>query len=451
MKVLIANRGEIAVRIIRACHDLGLQTVAIYSEADKEALHVLLADEAICIGTAYSKDSYLKISNIISACEITNADAIHPGYGFLAENAKFASICKSCKLNFIGPSSESIAMLGDKSQAKEIAKKAKCPIIPGTNGIVKDVNDALNEAKKIGFPVYIKASAGGGGKGIRIAENENDFANKFESAKREAESSFNNSDIYLEKMIINPRHIEVQIIGDKFGNYIYLGERDCTIQRRRQKLIEETPSIAINSSLRKKMCHAAINIAKIAKYYSAGTVEFLLDEKNNFYFMEMNTRIQVEHTVSEELTGFDIVKEQLKIAMDKHLSKKQKEIEFKGHVFEFRINAEDPSNNFMPSPGKLNYYIPPGGPNVRLDSQCYAGYVIPPYYDSMIAKLIVKGKDRKEAIMIAKRALKEFHIEGVKSTIAFHEYMLEDENFLKGKYNLNYIDELMQKGCNFKK
>ncbi|NGX56892.1 MAG: Biotin carboxylase [Candidatus Anoxychlamydiales bacterium] len=451
MKVLIANRGEIAVRIIRACHDLGLATVAVYSEADKEALHVLLADEAICIGKSYSTNSYLKISNILSACEITNADAIHPGYGFLSENAKFASICNSCKLNFIGPSSESISLLGDKSKAKEIAKKVKCPVIPGTKGSVKDVNDALTEAKKIGFPVYIKASAGGGGKGIRIAENEHEFIKQFISAQREAEASFNNSDIYLEKMIMNPRHIEVQIIGDKFGNYLFLGERDCTIQRRRQKLIEETPSPVINSHLRKKICNAAINIAKAAKYYSAGTVEFLLDEKNNFYFMEMNTRIQVEHTISEELTGFDLVKEQIKIAMGKKLSKKQKEIEFKGHVFEFRINAEDPSNNFTPSPGKLNYYIPPGGPNVRLDSQCYAGYVIPPFYDSMIAKLIVKGKDRKEAIMTAKRALKEFHIEGVKSTIAFHEYMLDDENFIKGTYNLNYIDDLMKRGCKFKK
>ncbi|HEU63898.1 MAG TPA: acetyl-CoA carboxylase biotin carboxylase subunit [Chlamydiae bacterium] len=449
MKVLIANRGEIAVRIIRACHDLGLPTVAVYSKADSEALHVLLADEAICIGDGPSIESYLKVANILSACEVTGADAIHPGYGFLSENAKFASICESCNLNFIGPSHESISKLGNKAKAKELAKKVKCPVIPGTNGVVNDVADALNEAKKIGFPLFIKASAGGGGKGIRIAKSEKEFVKQFIAAQTEAEASFNNSDIYLEKMIMNPRHIEVQIIADKHGHIVHLGERDCTIQRRRQKLIEETPSPKINAHLRKKLGAAAINIAKAAKYYSCGTVEFLLDEKNNFYFMEMNTRIQVEHTISEELTNVDIVKEQIKVAMGKRLSFKQKEIEFNGHVFEFRINAEDPSNNFQPSPGKLKYYIPPGGPNVRLDSACYSGYVIPPYYDSMIAKLIIKGKDRKDAIKIAKRALKEFHIQGVKSTIDFHLYMLEDEKFLNSDYNLNYVDDLISKGCKF--
>ena len=449
MKVLIANRGEIAVRIIRACHDLGLQTVAVYSKADSEALHVLLADEAICIGDGPSIDSYLKVANILSACEVTGADAIHPGYGFLSENAKFAEICESCNLNFIGPSHKAISKLGNKAHAKAIAKKAKCPVIPGTNGIVNDVADALNEARKIGFPVFIKASAGGGGKGIRIASSEKDFVKQFIAAQSEAEANFNNSDIYLEKMIMNPRHIEVQIIADKHGHIVHLGERDCSIQRRRQKLIEETPSPKINAHLRKKLGAAAVNIAKIAKYYSCGTVEFLLDEKNNYYFMEMNTRIQVEHTISEELTNIDIVKEQIKIAMGKRLSCKQKEIEFVGHVFEFRINAEDPSNNFQPSPGKLKYYIPPGGPNVRLDSACYSGYVIPPYYDSMIAKLIIKGKDRKDAIKIAKRALKEFHIQGVKSTIGFHLYMLEDEKFLNSDYNLNYVDDLISKGCKF--
>ena len=450
MKVLIANRGEIAVRIIRACHDLGLPTVAVYSKADSEALHVLLADEAICIGDGPSIESYLKVANILSACEVTGADAIHPGYGFLSENAKFASICESCNLNFIGPSHESISKLGNKAKAKELAKKVKCPVIPGTNGVVNDVADALNEAKKIGFPLFIKASAGGGGKGIRIAKSEKEFVKQFIAAQTEAEASFNNSDIYLEKMIMNPRHIEVQIIADKHGHIVHLGERDCTIQRRRQKLIEETPSPKINAHLRKKLGAAAINIAKAAKYYSCGTVEFLLDEKNNFYFMEMNTRIQVEHTISEELTNVDIVKEQIKVAMGKRLSFKQKEIEFNGHVFEFRINAEDPSNNFQPSPGKLKYYIPPGGPNVRLDSACYSGYVIPPYYDSMIAKLIIKGKDRKDAIKIAKRALKEFHIQGVKSTIGFHLFMLEDEKFLNSDYNLNYVDDLISKGCKFK-
>ena len=450
-KVLIANRGEIAVRIIRACHDLGLATVAVYSEADHEALHVLLADEAICIGEAPSSKSYLKVANILSACEITNADAIHPGYGFLSENAKFAAICESSGITFIGPSSQTIQKLGDKSQAKAIAKKAKCPVIFGTEGVVKDITEALDQAKKIGFPVFIKASAGGGGKGIRIADSDHDFVKQFLAAQQEAMASFNNSDIYLEKMIVNPRHIEVQILADKHGNCIHLGERDCSIQRRRQKLIEETPSPVLSSSLRKKMGQAAINIAKEAKYYSAGTVEFLLDEKNDFYFMEVNTRIQVEHTVSEEITGIDIVKEQIKIARDEKLNLRQKDVEFKGHVFEFRINAEDPANNFCPSPGELLYYIPPGGPNVRLDSACYSGYKIPPNYDSMIAKLIIKGKNRKEAIMHAKRALKEFHIQGVKSTIDFHLYLLDDENFIKGKYNLNYIDDLILKGCKFKK
>ncbi len=449
MKVLIANRSEIAVRIIRACHDLGIKTVAVYSEADSESLHVLLADEAVCIGKAPSKESYLKVSNILSAAEITNADAIHPGYGFLAENAKFAEICKSCQIEFIGPSAEAISLLGDKAKAKEIAKKAKCPIIPGSDGIVQDVNEGINIARKIGFPIFIKATAGGGGKGIRIAENEHDFVKQFIAAQQEAEASFGNSDVYLEKMVLNPRHIEVQILADKHGRYVYLGERDCSIQRRRQKLIEETPSPYISNSLRKKMGQAAIDIAKEAKYYSAGTVEFLVDEKHNFYFMEMNTRIQVEHTVSEELTGVDIVKEQIRIARGEKLEFKQKDIEFKGHVFEFRINAEDPANNFMPSPGKLEHYIPPGGPHVRLDSACYDGYTITPFYDSMIAKLIVKGKDRTEAIAIAKRALKEFHIMGVKSTIPFHLYMLEDENFLNGKYTLDYIDSLMSKGCKF--
>ncbi|NGX34135.1 MAG: Biotin carboxylase [Candidatus Anoxychlamydiales bacterium] len=449
MKVLIANRGEIAVRIIRACHDLGLETVAVYSKADSEALHVLLADEAICIGDGPAIESYLKVANILSACEITGADAIHPGYGFLSENAKFAKICESCNLNFIGPSHKAIAKLGDKAQAKAIAKKTKCPVIPGTTGVVKDITDALKEAKKIGFPLFIKASAGGGGKGIRIAKSENDFVKQFIAAQREAEASFNNSEIYLEKMIMNPRHIEVQIIADKHGHIVHLGERDCSIQRRRQKLIEETPSPRITPHLRKKLGAAAINIAKAANYFSCGTVEFLLDEKNNFYFMEMNTRIQVEHTVTEVLTNVDLVKEQIKIAQGKKLSFKQKEIKFDGHVFEFRINAEDPSNNFLPSPGKLKYYIPPGGPNVRLDSACYSGYVIPPHYDSMIAKLIVKGKNRKEAIKIAKRALKEFHIQGVKSTISFHLYMLEDEKFLNSDYNLNYVDDLISKGCKF--
>jgi acetyl-CoA carboxylase biotin carboxylase subunit len=448
-KVLIANRGEIAIRVIRACHDLGLQTVAVYSQADSEALHVLQADEAICIGEAPSQRSYLKVANILSACEITGADAVHPGYGFLSENAKFASICESCGLNFIGPSPAAISLLGDKSQAKAIAKKAKCPIIPGSDGIIADAQAGLKESKKIGYPIFIKAVGGGGGKGIRIAYNPEEFARQFAAARTEAQVSFNNPEVYLEKMIVNPRHVEVQVIGDKHGNYVYLFERDCTIQRRRQKLIEEAPSPILSDSLRRKICEAAVSVVKAAGYYSAGTVEFLLDEDKNFYFMEVNTRIQVEHTITEELTGIDLVAEQIKIAQGAKLSFRQKDISMKGHIIQFRINAEDPTKNFAPCPGHLEYYISPGGPHVRVDSACYAGYRIPPNYDSMIAKLIVRGKDRKEAIAIAKRALREFHIGGVHTTIPFHLYMLGDRRFLQNDYNITYIDQLIADGCNF--
>ncbi len=449
-KVLIANRGEIAVRIIRACHDMGLQTVAIYSQADAEALHVLHADEAICVGEAPSQKSYLKIANILSACEITGADAIHPGYGFLSENANFASICESCGVAFIGPSPSSISLLGDKAKAKATAKAAKCPVITGSDGIIEDVKEALKEAKRLGFPIFIKACAGGGGKGIRIAYDADEFVRQFAAARTEAEVSFNNPDVYLEKMIVNPRHIEIQVIGDKHGNYAYLGERDCTIQRRRQKLIEEAPSPILTPAMRKKIGECAVNVVKTAGYHSVGTVEFLLDEEKNFYFMEVNTRIQVEHTITEELTGIDLVKEQIRIAMGEKLSFKQKDVEFKGHVMQFRVNAENPHSNFAPSPGLLEYYIPPGGPHVRVDSACYAGYRIPPNYDSMIAKLIVKGKDREEAIAIAKRALREFHIGGVHSTIPFHNYMLGDARFLENNYCITYIDQLVAEGCNFK-
>jgi acetyl-CoA carboxylase biotin carboxylase subunit len=450
-KVLIANRGEIAVRIIRACHDLGLQTVAVYSQADAEALHVLHADEAICIGEAPSHKSYLKIPNILSACEITGADAIHPGYGFLSENANFASICESCGLNFIGPSPKAISLLGDKAKAKATAYAAGCPVIPGSDGIVTDIKHALKEMKKLGFPIFIKAVAGGGGKGIRIAYNEEEFTKQFAAARAEAEVSFGNPEVYLEKMIQNPRHIEVQVLGDKHGNYIHLGERDCTTQRRRQKLIEESPSPVLSEKLRQKIGQAAVNVVKAANYFSAGTVEFLLDKHHNFYFMEVNTRIQVEHTVTEELTGVDLVIEQLRIAKGEKLKLRQKDVEFKGHVIQFRINAENPSHNFAPSPGKLEYYLPPGGPHVRVDSACYSGYTIPPNYDSMIAKLIVIGKDRTEAIAFGKRALREFHIGGVHSTIPFHLHMLEDHKFLTADFDLTYIDDLIAKGVSFDK
>lgn len=448
-KVLIANRGEIAVRIIRACHDLGLQTVAVYSQADTEALHVLQADEAICIGEAPSNRSYLRIPNILSACEITGADAIHPGYGFLSENANFASICESCGLNFIGPSHYSIALLGDKAKAKATAKKAGCPVIKGSEGVVADIRHGLHEAKKLGYPVFIKAVAGGGGKGIRIANSEEEFMKFYPAARAEAEVSFGNPDVYIEKMIVNPRHIEVQVVGDKHGNYIHLGERDCTIQRRRQKLIEEAPSPVLSAKLRQKMGQAAINVVKEANYYSVGTVEFLLDADHNFYFMEVNTRIQVEHTVTEELTGVDLVKEQIRIAMGKKLQYTQRDINFNGHVIQFRINAENPAQLFAPSPGRLEYYLPPGGPHVRVDSACYSGYQIPPNYDSMIAKLIVKGKTREEAIAVGKRALREFYIGGVSSTIPFHRFMLEDKNFLNTDFTLSYIDTLIADGCQF--
>lgn len=449
-KVLIANRGEIAVRIIRACHDLGLETVAVYSEADAESLHVLFADEAVCIGKASSAHSYLKIPNILAAAEITGADAIHPGYGFLSENAHFASICETSGLTFIGPKSETIALLGDKSRAKAIAKKVKCPVIPGSNGIVETVEEGLKEAKKIGFPIMIKASLGGGGKGIRMAHDEKDFVRQFAAARAEAEVSFNCPDIYLEKFIVNPKHIEVQILGDSHGHYVHLGERDCTTQRRRQKLIEEAPSPALKPSMRKKIGEAAKALAKASSYHTVGTVEFLLDESGHFYFMEVNTRIQVEHTVTEELTGIDLIEQQIRMAQGEKLSLTQNDIVFEGHVFEFRINAEDPSNHFLPSPGKLDYYIPSQGPHVRIDSACYAGYKISPHYDSMIAKLIVKGKDRKDAIARAKRALREFHIGGVHSTIDFHRYMLEHDRFIAADYPISYIDELIAEGCQFK-
>ena len=448
-KVLIANRGEIAVRVIRACHDLGLQTVAVYSQADAQALHVLHAKEAVCIGQASPLSSYLKIPHILSACEMTGADALHPGYGFLSENANFASICESCGLNFIGPSAKAIAMLGDKIQAKQLAKSVRCPIVPGSDGVVATLDEALQVAKDIGFPVFIKASAGGGGKGIRIVYDQEDFARQFSAARAEAQISFGNPDIYLEKMIMQPRHVEIQIIGDQQGNYVYLGERDCSIQRRRQKLIEEAPSPILTPSLRKKMGEAAIHLVKAADYHSVGTVEFLVDEKKNFYFMEVNTRIQVEHTVTEEITDMDLVKEQILIAQGNKLSCKQKYVTLDGHVFQFRINAENPAKSFTPSPGLLEYYIPPGGPNVRVDSACYSGYQIPPYYDSLIAKLIIKGKNRQEAIQIAKRALMEFHIGGIDSTIPFHLFMLDHPAFLSDNYDLGFIDDLIAKGCYF--
>lgn len=441
-KVLIANRGEIAVRVIRACHDLGVESVAVYSQADSEALHVLHAGEAVCIGEPASKLSYLKIPALLSACEITGADAVHPGYGFLSENANFASICESCGLSFIGPSSETIQLLGDKAKAKDTAKRAGCPVIPGSDGIVTNVQEGLDVAKKLGFPIFIKAVAGGGGKGIRIAYSEDEFAKLFLAARTEAEASFSNPDVYIEKMVMNPRHIEIQVIGDTFGNYVHLGERDCTIQRRRQKLVEESPSPIMTKELRHAMGEAAVAIVREAGYHSVGTVEFLLDARGEFYFMEVNTRVQVEHTVTEELTGIDLVEMQLRIARGEKLPFKQKDISFNNHVMQFRINAEDPFNGFMPSPGRLEYYVTPGGPHVRVDSACYSGYTISPYYDSMIAKLIVKGSCREHTLARAKRALEEFHIGGVKTTIPFHLKLIEHPVFKSGVYDLGFLDQV---------
>ena len=450
-KVLIANRAEIAVRVIRACHDLGLETVAVYSEADRESLHVLYATEAVCIGPSPASLSYLKIPHLLTACEITGADSIHPGYGFLSENAKFASLCKSCDVKFIGPSHEAILALGDKANGKDIAKKVKCPIIPGSEGVIKDLEDGLGIAAKIGYPVLIKATAGGGGKGIRVCTSHEEFIKFFHQARIEALNAFGNDGLYVEKMIVNPRHVEVQVVGDEHGNYVHLGERDCTIQRRRQKLIEECPSPVLSSGMRKKMGEAAVRILKAAQYASLATVEFLLDAEGNFYFMEVNTRVQVEHTITEELTGIDLVKLQLEIAMGKKLPFKQDDIEFRGHVMQFRINAENPHQGFMPSPGLIEYFVPAMGPHVRIDTASYAGYKIPPHYDSMIAKLIVRGTNRSEVIARAKRALREFQVGPIFTTIPFHQYMLDEPLFVSGKgYNINHIDEMMKHGCQFK-
>lgn len=447
-KVLIANRGEIAVRIIRACRDMGLHTVAVYSTADEKALHVHMADEAICIGRPQASESYLKISNILSACEITGADAIHPGYGFLSENAKFASICERSGITFIGPTAPMIASLGDKAEAKRIAKTAGVRTIPGSDGVVKDVAQARLVAQEFGYPIFIKAVAGGGGKGIRVVHSDREIEAHFEQARHEAQQSFGNGDVYIEKMIMHPRHVEVQVMGDNFGNYVHLYERDCTVQRRRQKLIEEAVSPVLDPKLREKIAQAAIAVVKEAGYSSLGTVEFLLDARKNFYFMEVNTRVQVEHTVTEELTGIDLVREQIRLAQGHTLSVCQNDIKPRGHVMQFRINAEDPANGFSPSPGKLNFYIAPGGSHVRVDSACYAGYSIPPYYDSMVAKLIVRGKDRAEAIEVGKRALREFFIDGIKSTIGFHLHMLEDKAFLECDFDIGYIDGKIARGEN---
>lgn len=443
-RILIANRGEIALRIIRACKELGINTVAVYSEADANSLHVRFADEAVCIGKAMPSSSYLNIPSIISAAEITDVEAIHPGYGFLAENAHFAEICESCNIKFIGPSPENIRLMGDKIAAKETMKKAGIPVIPGSDGSIKTKEEALKESKRIGYPVIIKASAGGGGKGMRICHNDVRLISALLTAGSEAEAAFGKADVYMEKYIEAPRHIEFQILADEKGNCIHLGERDCTIQRRHQKLIEESPSIALSDKMRKKMGEAAVEGAKAVDYRGAGTIEFLVDG-GDFYFMEMNTRIQVEHPVTEMVTGIDLIKEQLKVASGEKLSFTQEDVKIEGAAIECRINAEDPDHDFRPSPGKITALNIPGGPGVRVDTHVYAGYEIPPFYDSMIAKLITYGKDRKEAINIMKRALDEFLIDPVKTTVDFHKKVMIDSDFKKGDISTHFVEKVFPK------
>ncbi|MCD6124676.1 acetyl-CoA carboxylase biotin carboxylase subunit [bacterium] len=439
-KVLIANRGEIALRIIRACMELGLTTIAVHSEADEDSLHVWLADQSVRIGGPKSSESYLDPRRIISAAVITGADAIHPGYGFLAENADFAEICEAHNIIFVGPTPEQIRAMGDKAEAKRLMREAGVPVIPGSDGVVEDLDEAIKIAKDIGYPVMIKATAGGGGKGMRTANNEAELIKNFEMARSEAQAAFGNPGVYIEKLIVNPRHIEVQLLGDGKGNVIHLGERDCSIQRRHQKLIEESPSPFVDDELREKLGTAAVAGAKKINYRGAGTIEFLVDKDKNFYFMEMNTRIQVEHPVTEMVTRVDIVKEQLRIASGEGLRFKQEDIKFEGHAIEVRINAEDPDNNFAPCPGKIESFHVPGGPGIRVDTHVYAGYVIPPYYDSMIAKLIVWGENRGEALSRMRRALKEFIIDGVKTTIPFHQKVMEDSRFTSGDFDTSFLE-----------
>jgi len=437
-KILIANRGEIALRVIRTCKELGIKTVAIYSEADRDSLHVTFADEAVCIGPPQSRDSYLKIPLIISAAQITGADAIHPGYGFLAENANFSEICTESDIKFIGPSPKMISAMGDKSFAKDTMKKSGVPVVPGSDGIVSTKEEGIAISHEIGYPVIIKASAGGGGKGMRIVWEEKEFEKAFQTAKAEAEAGFGNSDVYIEKFLENPRHIEIQIMGDMFGNVYHYGERDCSVQRRHQKLIEESPSPAVDEELRKRMGDAAILGAKSVNYEGAGTIEFLLDKHKNFYFMEMNTRIQVEHPVTEWVYHVDLVRQQILVAAGEKIETLPGEP--LGHAMEFRINAEDPSNGFKPSPGRIESLHYPGGFGVRVDSHIYHYYTIPPYYDSLIAKLIVWGKNREHTIARGRRALEEFTVEGIKTTVPFHLQVLEDKRFLSGNFDTGFLE-----------
>src|SRR5256886_10600326 len=445
-KLLVANRGEIAVRIIRACKELNIRTVAVYSEADANSMHVQLADEAICIGKAPASESYLRIDRLVSAAEITDVDAIHPGYGFLAENAHFAEVCESCNIRFIGPNSRAMNALEDKAVSRALAKKAGVPIPPGSDGVIDNEQEALTVAKRIGYPVMIKAVAGGGGRGMRVAHNDISLVKGYHTARTEAEKAFGNSGVYIEKMIESPHHIEFQILADTKGHIIHLGERDCSIQRRNQKVVEECPSPLLDhkyKKLRDRMGKAAIKIAEQAHYTNAGTVEFLVDNHGNYYFLEMNKRIQVEHAITEEVTGIDLVKQQIMIAMGEPLRLSEKDIHFKGHAIECRINAEDPFDDFRPCPGRIEMYYCPGGRGVRVDSHAYAGYTIPSQYDSMIGKLVTYGKDRRDAMDKMSRALSEYMITGVKTTIPFEQAILQDPNFRRGVYSTNFIEHLL--------
>ena len=445
-KILIANRGEIALRILRTCEEMGIATVAVHSTVDRHALHVQLADEAVCIGEPSSSKSYLNIPNIIAAALTRNATAIHPGYGFLAENARFAEICADHDIAFIGPTPHAMRSMGDKSTAKETMQRVGVPTVPGSDGLLSDDKEALQLARKIGYPVIIKATAGGGGRGMRLVREDSELPKLFAAAQGEAEAAFGNPGVYLEKFIERPRHIEIQILADNYGNVIYLGERDCSIQRRHQKLLEEAPSSFITPKLRQKMGSAAVKAAKSINYTGAGTVEFLVDQSGNFYFMEMNTRIQVEHPVTEMITGLDLIAEQIRIAQGEKLLLTQNQVILRGHSIECRINAEDPEHNFRPHPGRISGYLPPGGNGVRIDSHVYTDYEIPPYYDSLIGKLIVWGPDRPTAILRMKRALREFAITGVPTTIGFHQKILENPEFLRGEIYTNFVEKMMKKG-----
>jgi len=439
-KVLIANRGEIALRVIRACKELGIPTVAVYSEADRDSLHVRFADEEVCIGKSPPANSYLNMQSILAAAEITNADSIHPGYGFLAENAEFSEICANNGFIFIGPTAENIRQMGDKASARALLTKHDIPVIPGSEGVLKNEKQALSAAAEIGYPVMIKASAGGGGKGMRVVHEEKDLAGSYSIARAEAVSAFGNPGLYLEKYLIKPRHVEFQILGDRFGNVVHLGERECSIQRRHQKLIEESPCPVMTAALRQKMGRAAVEVAQLIDYVGAGTVEFLLDKDLNFYFMEMNTRIQVEHPVTEMVTGLDLVKEQIAVSGGETFSFKNEDVKINGHAIECRINAEDPRHDFRPSPGAITYFHPPGGPGIRVDTHIYASYDIPPFYDSLLAKLIVHGRDRGEAIARLKRSLDEFIIIGVPTTIDFHKSIIENPRFVAGDLDIQFLE-----------